>query len=107
MQLKGLARGQAQAAVGVLIGQGIQRQPLRGRAHTAGQARADHETVGRLKLLLTALIAHIAIVLLIAAVKLDQHLIVFGKCAGNRVDQAFDQGTAQQATACLDAFDCR
>ena len=73
VELERLARGQPQRAVGVARRDVVERQPLRRRAHAARQPRADHEAVGGLELLAAALVAHVAVVLLVAAVELDQH----------------------------------
>jgi hypothetical protein len=76
VELKRLARGQAQGAIGVATGDLIERQPLLRSADPAGQARADHEAVGGLEFLQAPLLAQIAVVLLVAAVKLEQLRVV-------------------------------
>ena len=53
----------------------VERQPLCGRADTARHPHTDHEAVGRLELLPQAFAANIPVVLLIGAVKLEQHAI--------------------------------
>ena len=82
----------------------VQLQPLRRGEHAAGRAEADHELVGGLELLPPALVADIAVVLLVAAVELDQALVVEGQRAGDRIGQAFQQRAAQAATVDLDVF---
>ena len=104
MQLESLARGEAQRAVGVAPGNLIERQPLLWRTDAAGQAGADHETVGRLQLLQAALLAQVAVVLLVAAVQLEELCVVFAQRAGNRVRQTLDDGAAQTPAGRLDAF---
>jgi hypothetical protein len=46
-----------------------------------------------------ALFAQVAIVLLVAAVVLDQGLVVLAQGAGDRVRQALEQGAAQARAA--------
>ena len=70
-----------------------------------GRARADHEAVGRLQLRSAAFVAEVALVLLVAAVVLDQRLVVFAQRAGDRIGQAFEQRTAQAMAFVLDVFD--
>jgi hypothetical protein len=48
---------------------------LRRRDHAARRAGADHELEGRLQLLAAAFVAQVAVVLLVAAVVLDQGLV--------------------------------
>src|SRR3546814_21032992 len=47
VELERLARGDAQAALGIRGGDGIELEPLRGRDPAAGGAGANHETVRR------------------------------------------------------------
>src|SRR3546814_5171435 len=68
VELERLARGAAQAALGIRGGDGIELEPLRGRDHAAGGAGANHEAVRRLQFRQPALLAYVAIVLLVAAV---------------------------------------
>ncbi len=105
MELEGLARRDAQRAVGVAACDFVELQPLRGRADAARQAGADHEAVRGLELLAPALVADVAIVLLVAAVELDQDGVVLADRAGQRILQALDQRAAQVAAVALDAFD--
>ena len=105
VKLEGLARGQAQRVVGEADGDGIQRQPLFGRDHATRSARANHEAVVRLQFLLATLFAQVAIVLLVAAVELDDGGVVLADGAGMAVRKALDQAAAQEAAALLDGFD--
>ena len=105
MELERLARGDAQRVVGVPGGDGVQLQPLRRRDHATGRARADHELVRRLQLLPAALVAQVAVVLLVAAVVLDQGLVRFAQRAGDRVGQAVEQAAAQAMAFGFDVFD--
>jgi hypothetical protein len=100
--LEGLPSGNAQGAVGVLGGDAVERQPLGRRHHTTGNARADHEGIGRLELLPTTLVAQVAIVLLVAAVELEQLVVVVADRTGDRVGQAFDDAATQQPAGGLD-----
>src|SRR5690606_7183844 len=88
-------------------GDGIELEPLLRRVHAARRADPDHELVRGLELLPTALVAQVAVVLLVAAVELDQALVLERQRAGDRVGQAFDQRAAQAAAAGLDVFDGR
>ncbi len=105
VELERLARGEAQRPVGVARRDRVERQPLLRGAHAAGQARADHETVGRLELLQAPLLAQVAIVLLVAAVELDQLRVVFAQRAGDGIGEALDQRAAQAAAGRLDVLD--
>src|SRR3546814_7415591 len=62
---------------------------------SAGGAGANHEAVRRLQFRQPALLAYVAIVLLVAAVVLDQRLIAFMQRGGDRVGQALQQRAAQ------------
>jgi hypothetical protein len=86
-------------------GDGIQLQPLRGVDHATRGAGADHETEGRLQLGQAARFAHVAVVLLVAAVVLDQGLVVIAQGAGDRVRQRGEQGAAQARAGPLDVLD--
>ena len=58
-----------------------------------------------LELLLAALLADVAIVLLVAAVVFDQHLVVLAQRAGDRIGQALQQRAAQAVAVVLDVLD--
>ena len=88
VKLEGLARGQAQRPVGVGLGDVVERQPLLRADKSAGNAQADHEAVGLLQLLLVALAAHVAVVLHVGAVELDELGVVFGDRAGHGILRA-------------------
>ncbi|MCW0450427.1 hypothetical protein NB706_003261 [Xanthomonas sacchari] len=105
MELERLARGDAQRVVAVGGGDGIELEPLRWIDHPARGARADHELIGRLQLLPAPLLAQIAVVLLVAAVVLDQGLIVLAQRPGDRIGQALQQRPAQALAVVLDVFD--
>ena len=107
MQLERLARGQAQRTRAVRARQLAERQPLLGRADATGQARADHEAVGRLELLMLALGAQVAIVLHVAAVELDELRVGVADGAGQRIGETFHQRAAQAARRLLDDLDGR
>ena len=83
----------------------VELQPLRRGADTARQPGADHEAVRRLELLAPALVAEVAIVLLVAAMELDQDGVVLADRASERILEALDQRAAEVAALALDAFD--
>ena len=105
VELESLAGGDAQAALGVGGRDGVEFQPLRRRDHAARGAGADHEREVGFELLAAAHVAHVAVVLLVAAVILDEGLIVVGQRAGDLVRQRFDQRAAQTAALLFDVFD--
>ncbi len=76
-----------------------------GVQHAAGQARADHEAVRGLELLAAPLLAQVAVVLLVAAVELDQHRVVLADAPVSGSAQAVGQRAAQQRLVALDALD--
>ena len=104
MELEGLPRGEPQRAVGVVVGDAVQRQPLRRRHEAAGQAHADHEAEGLLQLLLGALAAHVAVVLQIGAVELRELLVVLGDGAGHDLFEAVRDRAAKLMARFLDEF---
>ena len=105
VELERLPRRDAQRPVGMAAGDLVQREPLRRRADAARQPRANHEAVRGLELLLAALLADVAVVLLVAAVELDQHGVVLADRAGQRIGEALDQRATQQPAVALDALD--
>ena len=105
MELHGLARGDAQAALGEIVRHAVQLQPLRGRQHAAGRAGADHEAVGGLELGDAALLAEVTVVLLVAAVVLDEDLVIVAQRAGDRIGEAGLERAAQAGALALDVFD--
>ncbi len=107
VELKRLSRRQSQRSVGVAARNFIERQPLLRGADPAGQAGADHETVGRLELLQPPLLAQVAIVLLIAPVELEELRIVLVQRPGNRIGEAVHDRSAQAPAGRLDALDGR
>ena len=107
VQLEGLPGRQPQRAVGVATRDRIERQPLLRSAHSARQARTDHETVGRLEFLQTPLLAQVAVVLLVAAVQLQQLRVVFAQRTGDRIGQALHDRAAQPAARGLYLFNGR
>jgi hypothetical protein len=102
--LERLARGQAQGLVGVARGDGVEREPLLGRADTARHAQADHERIRRFELFLLALGALVAVVLHVAAVELEQLGIGLRDGAGHVVGEALFDGAAQIIAVVLDAL---
>src|ERR1700722_13762769 len=107
MKLNRLSGCQTQRAIRITRGDRIQRKPLRRRDYAAGQTRAYHELVVGLELLQTSLVAQIAIILLIAAVKLDQLRVGIGDGARDRIGETFLQRAAQATAVRLDVLDRR
>ena len=97
VELERLARRDAQRAVRVTACNFVELQPLRGRADAARQSGADHEAIRRLELLAPALVADIPVVLLVAAVELDQDGVVVTDRTRQRILQALHQRAAQVA----------
>lgn len=60
---------------------------------------------GRLELRQPTILAHVAVVLLVAAVVLDQGLVVLAQRAGDRIGQALQQRAAQAGALRLDVLD--
>ena len=69
-------------------------KPLLRCNHTARCARTDHEAVGGFEFLLATFLTQIAIILLVAAVELDQRGVVRSDRAGMRIAEALAQGAA-------------
>ena len=78
MELKILAGSDAQCMVGVGIGKLIGHQILLGGQAAAGKLGAHHERPDTVQPLLFALAAHIAVVLLVAAVEFEDLVRIFG-----------------------------
>ena len=72
VELHALARGEAQRAAGEL-GQAVECQPLLGRDTSAGHGGAHHAGVVERELLRGPFAPHVAVVLLVDAVELEQH----------------------------------
>src|SRR6185312_10293605 len=66
---------------------------------------AQHESIRRLQLLPAPLVADVAIVLLIAAVELQQLGVVVADGTGERIGQTLGDAAAQEATDALDVFE--
>ena len=73
VKLDALARGDAQRVVAVSRGEIVEHAPLLRRHHAAGNAAADHHDV------FLAGLAQVAVVLLIAAVKFQELVVVLAK----------------------------
>src|SRR5690606_5136199 len=85
----------------------VQLQPLFGGHDAARQAGADHERISRLKFALAPFVANVAVVLLIAAVKFQEFVVIVADGAGNRVVKAFLDSAAKVAAIYLDLFQMR
>jgi len=105
VRLDRLARGEAQAARAVTRCHRIHRQPLRRRHHAARQAQAQEERVIGLQPGAAARLAHVAVVLLVAAVELQQLYVVGAQRAGDRIGETLAQRAAQVPAFALDPFE--
>ena len=85
MVLEGLARGQAQGAVGQATAYVVDGKPLCGGAHPAGQPGAQHEFVIGLESSFLARLAPVPVVLLVEAVKLADLGVRRRQCSGKVV----------------------
>ena len=96
VKLEGLARGDLEGAVGVGVGEGVEGEPLRGRADAAGDADAGHEGEGFFFVLLTALVAEIAVVLRVDAVEFREQGTVLGDGAGGGIGEVAEDVAAEE-----------
>ena len=104
VELKGLAGRQLEGSVGVLEGDAVHLEPLRGRRDTTGDTHADHEGVGGLELLLASLAADVAVVLLVDPVEFGELLVVFVERPGRSVGETIEDAAAQVIARVFDAF---
>ncbi len=105
MKLEALTRGHAECAVRVPTSQLVKRQILGGGEEASGQCHPDHEREGLL-LVLRASLPPVAIVLLIAAVKLEQLQVIVvevGRIGGQRLGD----GPSQEVPLPLGRLDFR
>jgi len=103
VKLDALTVGQAHVAHG-LGAQVVMDQPLRRGDASAGHLAADHEAPVLFQFLLAALRAHIAVVLLIGAVVLEQDVAVLGDVGAAGVGKLLGQLAAQPGGLQLDLF---
>ena len=95
VKLECLACGHSQARPTIFLREAGKLEPLVRRADATCQPHTDHELVGRLQLLLSALVAEIPVVLLIDAVKLHEFRIVIHDRTGYGFGQARRDRPAQ------------
>mmetsp|Transcript_109266 Transcript_109266/g.273695 ORF Transcript_109266/g.273695 Transcript_109266/m.273695 type:complete len:244 (-) Transcript_109266:607-1338(-) len=93
MQLPRLACRDLECAVSILPASVIHGQPLLGGAIPCWKPHADHEAEGILDAELLPLLPEIAVILLVAAVRLDQLRVMEGNLAGCDVIQGHLQGS--------------
>mmetsp|Transcript_28861 Transcript_28861/g.72881 ORF Transcript_28861/g.72881 Transcript_28861/m.72881 type:complete len:250 (-) Transcript_28861:1519-2268(-) len=93
MQLPRLARRDLERAIRVLPASVIHGQPLLGGAIPCWKPHADHEAEGILDAELLPLLPEIAVILLVAAMRLDQLRIMERNLAGCDVIQGHLQGS--------------
>ena len=104
VKLERLARGEFQRAVGVLVGEGVEGQPLGGRADAAGNADPRHEAEGLFLALLAPLVAEIAVVLRVDPVKFGELAAVLGDASGGGVGQVAQDVAAEKITPGLEVL---
>ncbi len=104
VKLEGLAGGELDGAVGVLVGDAVNLEPLGGGADATGNADADHEDEGFFELLLAALVTEVAVVLLVGAVEFEQLGVVLGNGARGSVGQAGEDSAAQVVAGLFDSL---
>ena len=102
--LHGLPRGQAYCAIGIVTRELIEYQPLLWRTHSARHAHAHHEGERRFQFLLLTFHTQIAIILHVAAMKLEQLAIVLADTAGHFILQGDGQIAAQIVAGGLERF---
>jgi hypothetical protein len=103
MQLNALPRRDAQRAVGVGLGNAIEREILVRRDPASGNSAADHEDIRLARTVAAPVVAGIAVVLLIAAMKFDE-LFVLVVEAVRRFDKLVSDGSAQVLAVLLEQF---
>ena len=106
VQLDALPAGEAQRAVGVLAGEVVHAEVLLGGEPAAGDLAADHEDVVLAQPLAAPGLAGVAVLLLVAAVELDQVLVRVVELVGAG-GQFLGDRAAQPAAVFLDQFDRR
>ena len=80
-------------------------EPLLGADAAAGHLAADHEAPGLVLAFLRALRAQVAVVLLVAAVELEQDVRVLGNVAERGVRELFGDLAAEAVGGEFDVFD--
>ncbi|KAH8709250.1 hypothetical protein HC256_009173 [Beauveria bassiana] len=104
VKLKRLTRRQLHRLVAELVGNVVHLDPLPRGRHAARQAASDHEGVSGLETLRFALVAHVAVVLHVGAVKLGELLVSGRDGGGGRVREALEDGAAEEVGSQLDVL---
>mmetsp|Transcript_82454 Transcript_82454/g.148809 ORF Transcript_82454/g.148809 Transcript_82454/m.148809 type:complete len:467 (+) Transcript_82454:1280-2680(+) len=104
VELPGLTSGDLQRAVGELAADVVHGQPLLSCAVAARQADSDHEAEGVLHAQLLSLLAHVTVILLVAAVELDHLGVLERHLAGGDVVEAGFQAPPELVRLRLDDF---
>ena len=102
MKLEGLTRGNLERAVGVGVGEGVEGEPLRGRADAARDANARHKGERFFLVLAPALVAEVAVVLGVDAVEFGELGAVLGDRAGRGVGEIAEDVAAEKVTLGFD-----
>mmetsp|Transcript_51627 Transcript_51627/g.154270 ORF Transcript_51627/g.154270 Transcript_51627/m.154270 type:complete len:398 (-) Transcript_51627:480-1673(-) len=102
MELPSLAGRDLEGSVCVALRDVVHGKPLLSRAVAARQAHTDHEAEGVLDAEFLALLAEVAVVLLVAAVELDELGVLEGHLASANVVESLLQGPSQLPSFVLD-----
>ncbi len=103
MELDALAGGEADGAGG-LGAQIVMDEPLGGRDAASGHLAADHEAPGLFLFLLGELGAQIPVILLVAAVVLEQDVVRFFEMGDGGISQRLGDGAAEAVAGDFDFF---
>ncbi len=101
VELEGLAGRQAQRVARVALRERVERQPLRGRAHAAGEPHAHHEFVFRFEFRAPPFVALLPVILLVDAEEFRQQRIRRADGAGDRINEARRERAAQESAVVL------
>ena len=104
MQLEGLASSDFERIECAVVSEFVHYQPLLRCANAARQADTSQEGVGFVQLMLATLGAHVAIVLLVEAVKFGYLLIVGCDGSVRTVGDAFENRAPEIVTTGFDSF---
>ena len=104
VKLEGLACGDLEGAVGVGVGEGVEGEPLGGRADAAGDADAGHEGERFFFVLAATLVAQVAVVLGVDAVEFGELGAVLGDRARGGIGEVAKDVTAEEVALGFDSL---